>query len=73
VGEPEDASLIAESFNNNTGENTFQIHGHRNPENLPVKNGRTFNLCDENQSGKSLRVLTLDKEGFHDHYIQKEN
>ncbi|MCC4771733.1 AAA family ATPase [Methanosarcina sp. DH2] len=73
VGEPEDASLIAESFNKNTGENTFQIHSHRNPENLPVENGRTFNLCDENQNGKSLRVLTLNNEGFHDHYIRKEN
>ncbi len=73
VGEPEDASLVAESFNKNTTENMYQIHGHRNPDNLPVENGRTFNLCDGNQNGGFLRILTLDKEGFKDHYISKEN
>lgn len=71
VGEPEDASLIAESFNKNTDEDTYQVHSHRNPENLPVKNGRTFNLCDENKDGEFLRILTLDKEGFNCQYIQK--
>ncbi|HII80837.1 MAG TPA: serine/threonine protein phosphatase [Methanosarcina sp.] len=72
VGEPEDASLVAESFNKNTNKNTYQIHGHRNPESLPVKNGRTFNLCDENRNGGFLRILTLDKEGFDWQYIRKE-
>jgi hypothetical protein len=73
VGEPEDVSLVAANFNINTDEDTYQVHGHRNPENLPVKNGRTFNLCDESQNGGLLRVLTLDKEGFHDRFIQQEN
>jgi len=73
VGKPEDASLIAESFNKNTNENTYQVHGHRNPENLPVKNGRTFNLCNGNQNGGFLRVLTLDKEGFDCQCIRNEN
>lgn len=73
VGEPEDTSMVAESFNKNTNENAYQIHGHRNPENLPVKNGRTFNLCDENRNGGFLRILTLDKEGFDWRYIFKEN
>ncbi|WP_243684739.1 hypothetical protein [Methanosarcina barkeri] len=45
VGEPEDAYMVATSFNKNTNENTYQVHGHRNPENLPIENGRTFNLC----------------------------
>lgn len=73
VGEPEDTSLIAESFNKNTNEDTYQIHGHRNPENLPVKNGRTFNLCDENPNGTFLKILTLDKEGFDCQYIKNES
>lgn len=73
VGEPEDVSLVAANFNANTDEDTYQVHGHRNPENLPVKNGRTFNLCDESQNGGLLRVLTLDKEGFHNRCIQNEN
>lgn len=69
VGEPADAYLIAASFNRNTGENTYQIHGHRNPENLPIENGRTFNLCPEKEG--SLRIITLDREGFHSQEIEK--
>jgi len=72
VGEPEDTALVAESFNKNTGESTYQIHGHRNPENLPVENGRTFNLCDGSRNGRFLRVLTLDNEGFDWQRIRKE-
>lgn len=73
VGEPEDASLIAETFSKNTDEDTYQVHSHRNPENLPVKNGRTFNLCDENKDVEFLKILTLDKEEFNCQYIQNEN
>lgn len=72
VGEPEDTTQVAESFNKNTGESTYQIHGHRNPENLPVENGRTFNLCDGGRNGRFLRVLTLDNGGFHIHRILKK-
>jgi predicted kinase len=71
VGEPKDASIVAASFNRNTNENTYQVHGHRNPENLPIENGRTFNLCFEAENGESLGVLTLDKEGFHIQEIKK--
>lgn len=67
VGEPEDAQLIAASFNKNTNEHIYQIHAHRNPENLPIENGRTFNLCSENES--FLRTVTLDKDGFHSQEI----
>jgi predicted kinase len=47
VGEPEDVYMVSANFNKNTNENTYQVHGHRNPENLPIENGRTFNLCPE--------------------------
>lgn len=69
VGEPEDADLVAESFNRNTDEDTYQVHGHRNPENLPIENGRTFNLCPEKEG--SLRIFTLDRDGFHSQEIRK--
>jgi hypothetical protein len=71
VGEPKDAGVIAESFNRNTNENTYQVHGHRNPENLPIENGRTFNLCCESENGGLLRILTLDRQGFHSQVIEK--
>jgi len=71
VGEPEDTLTIAESFNKNTNEATYQIHGHRNPENLPIKNGRTFNLCNETGNGEFLRIVTLDREGFYGQEIQR--
>ena len=44
VGEPWDAGIVAASFNRHTSENIYQVHGHRNPKNLPIENGRTFNL-----------------------------
>jgi predicted kinase len=68
VGEPEDAYLVATSFNKNTNENTYQVHGHRNPENLPIENGRTFNLCPENE--RFLRIVTLERDGFHSQQVK---
>ncbi len=68
VGEPEDVYLVAASFNKNTNENTYQVHGHRNPENFPIENGRTFNLCPEKKG--FLRIITLDENGFHSKEIK---
>ena len=68
VGEPEDISLVAASFNKNTNENTYQVHSHRNPEGLPIENGRTFNLCPEKEG--FLRIVTLDSDGFHSQEIK---
>lgn len=68
VGEPEDAYMVAANFNKNTNENTYQIHGHRNPENLPIENGRTFNLCSEKEG--FLRIVTLNRYGFHSQEIK---
>jgi predicted kinase len=71
VGGSEDASIVAASFNRNTNENTYQVHGHRNPENLPIENGSTFNLSHEAEKERTLRVLTLDGDGFHGQEIEK--
>ncbi|MDD3052691.1 MAG: AAA family ATPase [Candidatus Cloacimonetes bacterium] len=68
VGEPEDAYMVATSFNKNTNENTYQVHGHRNPENLPIENGRTFNLCPEIEG--FLRIVTLKRDGFHSKQVK---
>lgn len=68
VGEPEDAYLVATSFNKNTNENTYQVHGHRNPENLPIENGRTFNLCPGKES--FLRIATLERDGVHSQQVK---
>jgi predicted kinase/predicted phosphodiesterase len=68
VGEASDAYLVAESFNKNTNENTYQMHGHRNPENIPIENGRTFNLCPEKEG--FLRIVTLERDRFHSQKIK---
>ena len=72
VGEPEDTYLIAASFNRNTNGNIHQIHGHRNPEGLPIENGRTFNLCPGKEGflESSLRIVTLDSNGFQSQEIK---
>jgi len=70
VGKPEDIYLVAANFNKNTNKNTYQVHGHRNPEDLPIENGRMFNLCPEKEG--LLRTVTLGKDGFHSQEIKKE-
>ncbi len=70
VGELEDTYMVAANFNKNTSEDTYQVHGHRNPENLPIENGRIFNLCSEKED--LLRTVTLDRDGFHSQEIEKE-
>lgn len=70
VGKPEDAYQVAASFNKNTNENIYQVHGHRNSENLPIENGRTFNLLNEIDKVGSLRIVTLDIKGFLSHDIK---
>lgn len=68
VGEASDAYLVAESFNKSTNEDTYQVHGHRNPENIPIENGRTFNLCPEKEG--FLRIVTLERDKFHSQKIK---
>jgi hypothetical protein len=70
VGEPEDVYMVSANFNKNTNENTYQVHGHRNPENLPIENGRTFNLCPEKEG--FLRIVTLERDGFHSQQVNTQ-
>jgi predicted kinase len=66
VGKYEDAEQVAEAFQKNTAGDTYQIHGHRNMgADLPIQNGRVFNLCDTVEFGGHLRAVILDRDGFH--------
>lgn len=42
----------------------YQVHGHRNPKSLPIKNGRSFNLEGKVEFGGELRIIRLNKNGF---------
>jgi len=71
VGKYEEYSKVATSFINNTDNDVYQVSGHRNIEELPVRvNERCFNLEGAVEKGGYLRVLTLDKNGFEIHEIK---
>lgn len=73
VGNYEEALTVDLSFEANMPENYYQIHGHRNIEDLPIKaTDRCFNLEGQVEIGGHLRIVTLDKNGFETHEIQNE-
>jgi len=58
-------------FFDNTGDNIFQIHGHRNIQRFPVQvNERCFNLEGQIEHGEYLRIVTLDEDGFKTNEIK---
>lgn len=62
---------VGEYWDNNSPVNHYQIHGHRNLKHLPIINGtRNFVLEGEVELGGDLRIITLDKQGFKDHYVK---
>lgn len=73
VGKYEDALTVDLAFETNMPDNYYQIHGHRNIEDLPVKcTDRCFNLEGQVEMGGHLRVVTLDKNGFETFEIQND-
>lgn len=73
VGKYEDTEEVDNSFIKNTPNNAYQIHGHRNGDELPIQlNERCFCLENEVEFGGTLRVVTLNKDGFECHEIQNE-
>lgn len=57
---------VANSFERNTDKNCFQIFGHRNTLGSPVcVFERCFDLEGGVEHGDNLRIVVLDKEGFH--------
>lgn len=66
VGSYNDFELVAESFVNNTPDNYYQIHGHRNTKHLPTQvNERCFNLEGQVEFGGCLRCVELLPDGTH--------
>lgn len=71
VGEYEDYLKCTESFEKSTDENTYQISGHRNVTEVPIKaTDRCFNLEGQVEHGGHLRIVTLDENGFKTHEIK---
>ena len=65
IGKYEESDIVDEAFVNNTQDNIFSIHGHRNVFNEPIKNTkRTFNLCDKIEFGRYLRILEITPKRF---------
>ena len=71
IGEYSDYEKCIQAFENNTNENTYQVNGHRNVFNSPIKaSERCFNLEGKVEYGGYLRVVTLDENGFKTHEIK---
>ena len=73
VGDYNDSGIIAETWLRTTADNMYQIHGHRNVKNVPMKvNDRVYNLEGKVEFGGFLRILELDKDGFHEIEIKND-
>ena len=67
VGSYNDFEKVADSFVNNTSDNCYQVHGHRNTKQLPTRvNRRCFNLEGQVEFGGHLRCLDLLQDGSFD-------
>lgn len=66
VGAYHDFEKIADTFIKTTPENFYQLHGHRNTKQVPVKvNDRVFNLEGNVEFGGCLRCVQVDRDGIH--------
>lgn len=66
VGSYNDSDNIADTWMRTTKENQYQIFGHRNIKNSPIHvRDRVFNLEGKVEFGGYLRIVELDKDGFH--------
>ena len=71
VGNYDDFEKIAETFLNTTPENCYQIHGHRNTKQVPLRvNDRVFNLEGRVEYGGKLRCVQVDRDGIHEVEIE---
>lgn len=66
IGSHADAAEVARSFACNAAENCYQIHGHRNPDNLPIcVHDRTYNLEGKVEFDGCLRCLQVTPNRTH--------
>lgn len=67
VGNYNDFEKTAETFAEKMPSNYYQIHGHRNTKQIPIRvNDRVFNLEGRVEFGGDLRCVQLDKNGMHE-------
>jgi predicted kinase len=65
IGEYGDAKTVANSWSRHE-RGIYQVFGHRNETNLKERvNKYNFDLTNDVEHGGTLRILELDKEGFH--------
>ena len=65
TGDYEDVLITDNTFLNLTEDNVYQIHGHRNIDELPTQvNERCFCLEGQVEFGGYLRCVDLDQKGF---------
>lgn len=73
VGNYNDFEKIADTFLRTTPENVYQVHGHRNTKNLPIKvNDRVYNLEGRVEFGGELRCVQVDQNGIHTIEVSNE-
>ena len=73
VGGYNDAEIIADTWMNTMPNDYYQIHGHRNIKELPIRvRDRVFNLEGKVEFGGDLRIVELTHEGFNEIYIKNE-
>lgn len=66
VGKYNDYGQIADTWMETTKENQYQIFGHRNTKTDPTQlRDRVFDLEGKVEYGGRLRVVEIDKNGFH--------
>lgn len=72
VGVYKDMIEVDNSFElQNKGREIYQVHGHRNVEQVPIQvNSCCFNICEHIEYGGNLRSLILDNTGFHSIYTK---
>ena len=64
VGSYNDFESVEKAFDKNTAQNCYQIHGHRNTKQLPVRaSERCFNLEGQVELGGCLRCVDLHRDG----------
>lgn len=73
VGKYEDSIEIANVFFDNTPDNNYLIHGHRNIYNSPIQvNDRCYNLENQVEMGGFLRVLKITPDNIETFEIQND-
>jgi predicted kinase len=64
---------IDKAWTENTDDEAYQVHGHRNKSDIAIDEyERSFNLEGQVEFGGALRVITLDKDGWHPQYYKND-